>query len=67
MLKVYSETKRSASGLLCSVRYMLTEEEFEFLQTQGLLGDAEEVFWMQHASDALCAQWERESLGAQLQ
>ena len=60
-LKIYSETRTAPDGQQYSVRYMLTQEEFDGLQSAGLLGDAEEVLWMQHATDAFCAQWERDT------
>ena len=60
-LKIYSETKRAPDGREFSVRYMLTAEELAGLQGAGLLGEAEELVWMQHAADSFCAQWERDA------
>lgn len=60
-LKIYSETRRAPDVRRFSVRYMLTKAELDGLQSAGLLGEAEELVWMQHAPDAFCAQWERDS------
>lgn len=61
-MKVWSELKTGSDGRTYGVRYLLTDEERQHMQTIGLIGEVCEVISMKTAADQAMAAFERDQM-----